>query len=95
MMYDDDEKKKKKDKVTKHEANASGITFGSTRKRKSLVAAIGNTDAFQSHINRKDKRIWKRKYKDERDYSGYNKEMAERNNRLAEKGINARHGYRF
>jgi hypothetical protein len=94
MMFDD-EKKKKKDKVTKHEANASGVTVGSTRKRKSLVAAIGNTEAFQNHVDRKDERIWKRKYKEERDYAGYNKEMAERNNRLADKGIKARHGYRF
>jgi hypothetical protein len=34
MMFDDDKKKKKKkDEVTKHEANASGVTVGSSRTR--------------------------------------------------------------
>lgn len=98
MLYDDDKKKKKDkegEKVTKNEADSKGIVVGGTRKRKTIVAALGNTDAFQNHLDRKGERIWERKYKDERDYQGFNKDMANRNNKLAEKGISKRFGYRF
>lgn len=98
-MFDDDEKKKKKkDKISKNESGKK-IVYNNvetnTRKRKSLLAAIGNTDAFQKHIDRKDERIWDRRYAEKREYESYNKEMNDRNKRLAEKGINARHSMKY
>ena len=91
LMDDDKKKKKKKEKVsaptTTETATENSVSVASAKKRRTLVAAIGNTEMYRKHLQRKGDRIFDKKYSATDDYKGYNKEAAEKNSDLREKGI--------
>ena len=97
LMNEDDEKKKKRaERKASKVTYENGVNYNATKKRKTLIAAIGNTDAFQKHLDRKDERIWNREYKDDKNYRGYNDDMKTRNENLVQNGIyRSKHNYRM
>lgn len=94
MLYDDDKKKKKGGSGTVvTESQASANRSNHKAKRKTILSAIGNTDAFQKHLDRKGERIYERKY-DNEDYKGYNVDVDKRNKKLMDRGIDSRYKYK-
>lgn len=91
-MYDDD-KKKKKDKSSDSSVKGNELTVGSVKKKRGLISAIGNTDAFQKHLEKKGERILEKKH--DGNVESYNVDVSKRNNKLAQKGITSSYRYNF